>query len=175
MKTLSLNVRGLGGKTKQCGLRSLFLSIRTDMILLQETMCSTFPTLLAFSKLLPSWEFCAISASGLSGGLLTAWNPHRVKCRAFQTCVGLLVQASFHGMSSPIAILNVYGPYRDRELFWEKALRGGILNIPNLVLGGDLNLTLNSSEIWGQKASPDPLTHHFLSLFKSVALVDLAS
>ena len=66
-----------------------------------------------------------------------------------QTCAGLLVQDSFRDMPSPIAILNVYGPYRDRELFWEKALRVGILNIPNLVLGGDLNLTLNSSEIWG--------------------------
>ena len=76
-------------------------------------------------------------------------------------------------MPSPIAILNVYGPYRDRELFWEKAHRGGILSIPNLVLGGDLNLTLYSSEIWGKKASPDPLTQHFLSLFYSVGLVDL--
>ena len=77
-------------------------------------------------------------------------------------------------MSSSVAILNVYGPYRDHELFWDKALRGGILNILNLVLGGDLNLTLNSSEIWGQKATPDPLTQHFLSLFDSVGLVDLA-
>ena len=119
------------------------------MILLQETMCSTYPALLAFSKLLPSWEFCAISASGLSGGLLTAWNPQRVKCHAFETCVGILVQASFRGLPTPFAILNVYSPYWDRELFWEKAHRGGILNILNLVLGGDLNLTLNSSDIWG--------------------------
>ena len=144
MKLLSLNVKGLGGKIKNYNLRALFESLCLDMILLQETMCSSSPTLLSFSKLLPSWEFCAISASDLSGGLLTAWNPLRVKCRAFQTCAGLLVQASFHGMPSPIAILNVYAPYRDRELFWEKAHRGGILSISNLVMGGDLNLTSNS-------------------------------
>ena len=80
MKILSLNVRGVGGKTKHICLRKLFHSLGPDMILLQETMCSTYPALLAFSKLLPSWEFCATDASGLLGGLLTAWNPLRVKC-----------------------------------------------------------------------------------------------
>ena len=72
MKLVSLNVRGLGGKAKIHNLRALFQSLSPDMILLQETMCSSSPALLAFSKLLPSWEFCAIGASGLSGGLLTA-------------------------------------------------------------------------------------------------------
>ena len=55
----------------------------------------------------------------------------------------------------------------------DKAYRGGILSLPNLVLGGDLNLTLHSSEIWGTKASMDPLSSLFLSLFESVGLVDV--
>ena len=80
-------------------------------------MCSTFPTLHAFSKLLHNWEFCAISASGLSGGLLTAWDPHRVRCRAFETVVGILVKADFRGMNTPLYILNCYGPYQDRDIF----------------------------------------------------------
>ena len=147
MKILSLNVRGLEGKTKHLCLRKLFLSLGPDMILLQETMCSTYPALHAFSKLLPSWEFCDSDASGLSGGLLTAWNPMHVKFWAFETCVGILVHAAFWGLPIPLAILNVYGPYRDRELFWDKAHNGGILSIPNLILGGDLNLVFNSSEI----------------------------
>ena len=42
------------------------------------------------------------------------------------------------------------------------------------MLGGDLNLTLRSSEIWGSKATLDPLSSHFLSLFESVGLVDVA-
>ena len=71
-------------------------------------------------------------------------------------------------------ILNVYGPYRDRESFWDRALRGGLLGLQNLILGGDLNLTLNSSEIWGKKASPDPLTHLFSTLFDSLGLMDIA-
>jgi len=106
------------------------------MILLQETMCSTYPALLAFSKLLPSWEFCAISASGLSGGLLTAWNPCLVRCRAYETITGILVKAKFRGMNAPLVILNCYGPYRNRDIFWEKVHRGELLNTPNLILGG---------------------------------------
>ena len=77
-------------------------------------------------------------------------------------------------MPDPLHILNVYGPYRDRELFWDNALRGGLLNLSHLVIGGDLNLTLRSSEIWGAKASLDPLSNHFLTLFESVGLVDVA-
>ena len=144
---LSFNTWGLGGKTKNQHLRALIKSLGLDIILLQETICISSLTLLAFSKILPSQEFCVISASVISGDLLTAWNLHKVKCRAFQTCAGLLVQVCIRGMSTPISILNVYGPYRDREPFWEKALRGGLLRILNLILGGDLNLTLYSSEI----------------------------
>ena len=78
-----------------------------------------------------------MSASGLSGGLLTAWNPLSVRCHSFETVVGILVKASFRGLSTPLAILNCYGPYKNMELFWEKALLGGLLNTSNLILGGD--------------------------------------
>ena len=110
-------------------------------------MCSSYPALHAFSKLLPNWEFCATSASGLSGGLLIAWNPHRVRCHAFETLAGILVKAKFQGLDTTLDILNCYGPYRDRDIFWDKVLKGGLLNSPNLILGGDLNLTMSTSEI----------------------------
>ena len=136
MKILSLNVRGLGGKTKQSSLRSLFLSIQPNIILLRETMCNTYPTLLAFPKLFPRWELCATSASGLSGGLLTAWNPLRVRCCAFETIGGILVKVVFRGMSTPLVVINCYGPYRNRDIFWDNVLWGGLLSVPNLILGG---------------------------------------
>ena len=94
MKLLSLNIRGLGGKSKNHNLRSLLKSLGPDMILIQETMYSFSPELLTISKILPKWEYCAISASGFSGGLITAWNPFLFKCKAFHTCAGILVQAS---------------------------------------------------------------------------------
>ena len=93
MCILSLNVCGLGGLAKQKSLLHLFSSLSPDVILLQETMNSTFPTLLAFSKLCPGWEFYAINSFGLSGGVLSGWNPKLVKCKAFHTVAGILLKA----------------------------------------------------------------------------------
>ena len=144
------------------------------MILLQETMCSSYLALLALSKLLANWEFCAISASGLSGGLLSTWNSHQVRCRAYETIAGILVKETFRGMHVPLEILSCYGPYRPRDIFWEHVRRGGLLNSPNLILGGDLNLTLKASETWGNKDVIDPLFSHFHHFFESLGLVDIA-
>ena len=133
MIILSLNVRGLGGRPKTLGLRSLINSLHPDIILFQETMCSALPSLFSFSKLLPSWEFCAISARGLSGGLLSAWNPLHVKCRAFHTYAGILLLTHIRGLPHPIHVLNVYGPYTKRKGFWKDAMECGILNSPSLI------------------------------------------
>ena len=111
MRILSLNVRGLGSMAKQKGLRHLVSSLSPDIILLQETMNSTYRALLAFSKLCPGWEFCAISSSGLSGGILSSWNPLQVKCKAFHTLAGILLKARFRGFDISLSILNCYGPY----------------------------------------------------------------
>ena len=61
-----------------------------------------------------------------------------------------------------------------RESFWEAVVRGGLLNLPNLVLAGDLNLTLNGFEVWGKKALLDPLGPFFKQLFSSSQLLDIA-
>ena len=53
-------------------------------------------------------------------------------------------------------------------------MTGSRLNTPNMILASDLNLTLNAAEIWGKKASIDPLGPHFKHLFSSVDLVDIA-
>ena len=156
MRILSLNVRGLGGLAKQKSLRYLFSSLLPDIILLQETMNSSYPALLAFSKLGPGWEFCAINSSSLSGGILSGWNPHIVKCKAFCTVAGILLKAQFRGSSISLSILNCYGPYHHRDAFWNSMARSGLLSLPNLILVGDMNLPMNGSEIWGSKAQPNP-------------------
>ena len=75
MLILSLNIHGLGGRTKSLRLRALFKSLNPDFILLQETMCSASPALFSFLKLLPSWEFCTISGRGISGGPTLSLEP----------------------------------------------------------------------------------------------------
>ena len=40
-------------------------------------------------------------------------------------------------------------------------IAGGILDLPNLILAGDLIFTLDDAEIWGKKAHLDPLVPFF--------------
>ena len=173
MKIVSFNIHGFGGLAKQKSLHSLFLSLSPYMILIQETMCRHFPTLHAFSKLLSRWEFCATNASGLFGGLLTGWNPHTVRCKAFEMVGGILVQAKFRGSLETFSILNYYGPYSGREYFWNCVMAGVLLSLPNSILVGDLNFTLNAGEIWGKSARLDHLAHFFKNFLSDNHLIDL--
>ena len=137
-------------------------------------MTSTYPALIAFSKLCPGWEFCALNSNGLSGGLLSGWNPKILKCKAFHTSAGILLKALIRGSTLKLSLLNCYGPYLNRDLYWKFVADGGLLSLPNLVLAGDLNLTLNASEIWGPRAHLDPLGSFFTNLFSEHHLVDVA-
>ena len=87
---------------------------------------------------------------------------------------GILLKAMIWGSSFSLSILNCYGPYQDHENFWNTMAIGGLLSLPNLILVGDLNLTLNASEIWGTKAHLDPLGPFFSKLFSDHLLVDVA-
>ena len=117
MHILTLNVRGLGGFAKQKSLRHLLFTLSPDVVLLQESMTSPYPALFSFSKLCPGWEFCALSSKGLSGGILSGWNPKLLKCKAFHTAAGILLKASIRGSSFELSILNCYGPYLNRNSF----------------------------------------------------------
>ena len=87
---------------------------------------------------------------------------------------GILLEASFMGSHIPLSIINCYGPYLHCDTFWNEAVRGGLFSLPNLILAGDLNLTLNASKIWGCKALLGPLGPFFTQLFIDFNLVDVA-
>ena len=137
-------------------------------------MNSTYPALPAFTKLRPGWEFYGTSSSGLSGGMLSRWNPLIIKWKSFHTFAGILLKARFTSSSTSLSILNCYGPYLYHESFWNLVARGGLLSLPNLILAGDLNITLNGSEVWGTKALPDPLGPFFTKHFSDHQLADVA-
>ena len=44
----------------------------------------------------------------------------------------------------------------------------------NVILGGDLNLTLTMGEVWGENAKQDALSSLFLDFFEKMKLVDVA-
>jgi hypothetical protein len=45
--------------------------------------------------------------------------------------------------------------------FWQPLEDSGFLKDEGLIIGGDLNLTLSSGEVWGARARLDPLSDYF--------------
>ena len=64
-------------------------------------------------------------------------------------------------------------PYGEIRRFWEALFDSGYLSRQNIILGGDLNLTLNLKEIWGEAARSDPLGNFFSQCFENAHLVDV--
>ena len=53
------------------------------------------------------------------------------------------------GLGIALTILNVYGPYEGKQVYWDILLALKCLKTENLIVGGDLNLTMNGGEVWG--------------------------
>jgi endonuclease/exonuclease/phosphatase family metal-dependent hydrolase len=49
----------------------------------------------------------------------------------------------------------------------------GLFNEPNLILGGDLNFTTSSREVWGDCVRADPLQIYFSQMIQEGGLVDV--
>jgi len=73
-----------------------------------------------------------------------------------------------------INLLNIYAPCFDRQLFWEQIEARGLLDLDNLIIAGDHNLTLSVREVWGGTATLDTLANYFSTLFTAHHLVDYA-
>ena len=70
-------------------------------------------------------------------------------------------------------LYNVYGTYQEIKWLWKSIFSSGMLELKNMILGGDLNLTLSEKEKWGYLAHHDGLGSFFVALFESKELVDL--
>lgn len=154
---ISMNIRGLGVAPKFLALKNIFLSALLKIIFIQETMHSSTVTLAFFRKMFPSWHMVAMEATGQSGGLAVLWDPTWINAKAFKCCVGILISASTRGQSLSINMLNIYAPCRDWLSFWEKLIDSELLDMESLMIAGDLNVTLESDEVWGAGRRNDPL------------------
>ena len=57
------------------------------------------------------------------------------------------MEGKLKGFSSMVCILNIYGPYSNRKLFWDQLVDSGLLLDLSLILAGDLNFTTSLSEV----------------------------
>jgi len=170
---ISMNIRGLGAGPKFLALKHIFFSDLPKIIFIQETMHSASVTLAFFRRMFPFWHMVATDASGLSGGLAVMWDPAWINAIAFKCYAGILISASVRGQSISINMLNIYAPCRDRSPFWERLFESELLDMDSLMLAGDLNVTLNAEEVWGDGRKHDPLGDRLRKEFLHRNLVDI--
>ena len=74
-----------------------------------------------------------------------------------------------------MSLLDIFGPYEDKHAFWNNLLKLQCFQEGRVILGGDLNLTLNTKDVWGSKARDDKLAKIFNFHFELVGLMDTMS
>lgn len=111
MKFTSWNIRGLGSKRKQRMLSFRMKQDTPDIIFIQETKSSIQKIKAIHSKWLQSFEFLEVKADNTVGGILTLWNPHKVKvldAEASRNYLSIVIQPK--GVAETFVVTNVYGP-----------------------------------------------------------------
>jgi hypothetical protein len=161
------------GTLKLASLKALLIQINPDIVFLQETLVNGDKAKQLFLQCFPTWNVVALDPCGHSGGFLSGWNPSCVELYDFDTLVGIYLEGRFKQSADKVKLLNCYAPYKDRELFWHPIIQSGLLSEEGIIVGGDLNFTLSTREVWGDSARNDPLTDFFTSLIQSSGLVDV--
>ena len=113
------------------------------VIFIQETMMEAEKAKEILESWLKGWNFEDISLEGHSRGIITSWNQEYDKVQEEKHSLALKTILKEKAMGNSYALYNVYRPYQYRKGFWEILFSSGILEPANVILGGDLNLTLS--------------------------------
>eukprot|EP00253_Pinus_taeda_P019083 PITA_19083 len=122
----------------------------------------------------PGWSFHAIDAEGHSGGLAIGIKEGRMLINSLwgmDHALGTKISSPDMGVS--LLMLNIYGPCQGREQFWNNLLSKDLIKDRSLILGGDLNFSIGTSEAWGPNARVDPLSDFFSNTLQAHNLIDV--
>ena len=160
MKLLSFNYRGLVIKQKTISLKWLLNLQQPDIFLLQETMGEEEKISQLLKDALPLYEFHAFSKRGKWGGLIElTWKTKTIKLLNIWDFNSGIGDDFYHvDLNLFFTMVNIYGPYSERQAYWNNLKLKSFLKNENLFLRGDLNFTIGNSEIWGPNARSDPLS-----------------
>ena len=146
-------------------------SLKPLVILLQEMMMEGAKAIEVIEPGMKDWSFSHINFDGHLGGLLTSWSPDlsKIKIKSYETLLKIVLED--RGPGETFSLYNVYGPYHNKRKFWEFFFSSGLLEPQNMILGGDMNLSLSEREVWGSSMRMYSLSNFFLALFKSKGLL----
>jgi len=150
MKIISWNIKGLNGRSKQKLLRDLILVEAPDIVLLQETKCTSED----FDRLLPyCWKqggVVSIDATGTAGGLAILWNTNAVLLENFRTTRWSITEDyRLIDSNKPEHLTSVNGPAtpRDKQAFLRSlSYLSSLTQYNRWIVGGDFNIIRSLEE-----------------------------
>ena len=140
---MTLNCHGLASNPKKLAFQRLIEEQELDVLFLQETMSDGSILVSELEVMFKDWKFVSVDAKGKSRGLLLGWKHqqfHLLNARA--VCSGLCVKLFSVELKLDLCFINLYGPYGDRELFWNNLFKLDCLLCNNVIFGGDLNYSV---------------------------------
>ena len=165
MIVMTLHCRGLASKPKKLDICRLVVDQSVDVLFIQETMGDGVMFASTLESLLPGWTFFSVDAKGKSGGLLVGWKNRVLQfLNSWAMDSGLFVALYSTELKMEFGFLNFYGPYVEREGFWNHLLDFVSLNCSKIIFGGDMNFSIGLSEIWGDRARSDCLSDFFAKI-----------
>ena len=124
--------------------------------------------------MLKEWKFVLVDIKGKSGGLLLGWRFRQFHLiNAWVVYSSLCVRLYSIELKLDFCFVNVYGPYVNREYFWNNLFCLECLSYNNFILRGDFNYSMGFSKVWGTKSKVDSLSDYFFRLMDGFGLVDL--
>ena len=127
MKTLSINIKGLGTVPKKVSVKLLITTMSPTVLLIQETMTEGNKAKEMVKECIKDWGMTSSDADDHSGGTLIALSLalKMISFHRFETTLGIELEDSKIGRK--YMILNVYGPLYERIFFGEKVKDSGAL------------------------------------------------
>ena len=136
MILITLNFRGLASLPKQLAVKRLIDEKSLDAIYLQENMFDGCILVKERELLLKHRQYVSVDAKGRSGGLLLGWRFHNfLLLNAWSMTSGLCAVLHSIELKKDLSFINLYGPYSDREFFWNNLSCMGCSNVLIWFLG----------------------------------------
>eukprot|EP00253_Pinus_taeda_P001787 PITA_01787 len=161
-KTLKgmMNTRGLGSKLKEDALKDIVRMHSPEILLIQETKMEENFLLNTSKSFWRKGIGCAVSARGASGGIATFWDSNIYDLLQKENSTHWIFTKLLHKDSGhQVSLFNIYAPVlpSEKNLCWDSISSYLSLNNPdNIIIAGDMNVTLAANEKRGGSQVRDP-------------------
>ena len=177
MRYISWNCRGLGSALKEEAMKDLVRIHKPEILLVQETKMEESATLHAGNNFWKKGPGIGNNSRGASGGIATFWDASLYEIEHENRTLHWVFTKLIHKSSGQIvSLFNLYVPavYSEKKDCWNTL--ESFLNLhqlENIIVAGDLNVTLAANEKKGGTLVIDPSREWVEDIILGWDLIDI--